>query len=75
MKPAQKKYKSVFLSFAATSLEVAAFNLNDIFPSTAVRSMLWVVLQTLTYPQVAPMWFQNSAQRSCPLGAAVAFQQ
>lgn len=35
----KKKNESVFLSFAATSLEVAAFNLNAIFPSTAVRSL------------------------------------
>lgn len=40
----RKKNESVFLSFAATSLEVTAFNLNAIFPSTAVRSLPWGVL-------------------------------
>lgn len=62
-KKTKQKNKSVFLSFAATSMEVAAFNLNTNFPSTAVRSLPWGVLQTLTYPWVALMWFQHSAEK------------
>lgn len=70
----EKKNKSVFLSFAGISLEIAAFNWSAVFPSTAVRSLPWGALETLNYPQEAPAWFWGSAGRSCALGPPVALQ-
>lgn len=71
----QKKKKWISISVLCSNLTGGycfQFKCNFPFHSSQVSAVGSPV--ELTYPQIAPTWFQNSAQRSCPLGPTVVFQ-